>query len=211
MNKAVRWSTGRRDVVRGAIAAGLGLMPIPVAIAQTEQRTAADFIRRAGRELASLAGSATDSATERQRLGDFIDRIADVDGVARFCLGRFWVLATDAQRQRYLAVFHRVLLRNVITWVGTYQAGSTHVAIGKPVALGGHIDVPTVVQRPGEPPAHITWVVTASPRQPKIVDLVVEGISMRLTERNDYASYIEHNNGNIDALIRALERQAGSG
>jgi phospholipid transport system substrate-binding protein len=111
----------------------------------------------------------------------------------------------------YLALFHRVLLRNVTTWAGDYRQVTAQIEFGRPVAAGDDVDVPTVVKRPGNPPAHVTWVVTTEAGDPKIVDIVIEGISMRLTQRGDYASFIERNNGDIDALIRALERQIDSG
>jgi phospholipid transport system substrate-binding protein len=70
------------------------------------------------------------------------------------------------------------------------------------------VNVPTIVEHEGAPPVHVTWVVTMNLGEPKIIDAVVEGVSMRLTVRNDYTSFIEHNNGDIDALIRGLQRQA---
>ena len=46
---------------------------------------------------------------------------------------------------------------------------------------------------------------------PKIIDVIAEGMSMRLTQRSDYASFLTRNNGNVGALILALQRQAASG
>jgi len=42
---------------------------------------------------------------------------------------------------------------------------------------------------------------------PKIIDVVAEGTSLRLTQRQDYASYLSHNNENIDSLINAMRQQ----
>jgi phospholipid transport system substrate-binding protein len=204
--------TGRRAVIRQTVAIGLLLTMRRVAVAQGDAgATAADFIRRVGNELPSLVDAAAGSPAERARLQAFIDRVADVDGVARFCLGRFWTAASASQRRAYLAAFHLVLLRNVTSWLGNHRTGSAHVTIEKPLAAGQDIDVPTIVDRGGDPPAHITWVVTQGSGDPKIIDLVVEGVSLRLTVRNDYGSFIAHNNGDVGALIRALEQQANPG
>jgi phospholipid transport system substrate-binding protein len=46
---------------------------------------------------------------------------------------------------------------------------------------------------------------------PKIIDVIAEGTSLRLTQRSDYASFLAHNGGNIDALIAALREQAEAG
>jgi phospholipid transport system substrate-binding protein len=202
----------RRELIRRAAAAGLLAMSGRAATAQTDQNARAmDFIRQAGNDLTALANAAAASDAERPRLQAFLDRVVDVNGVGRFCLGRFWATASDGQQRTYLALFHRVLLRNVVAWVGTHHQSAAHVTIGRPVAAGQDIDVPTVVARGGDPPAHVTWVVTMNLGEPKIIDVVVEGISMRVTVRNDYASFIQHNNGDIEALIRGLERQADAG
>ena len=204
-------STRRRVVVRRSVAAGLLMTLGRMATAQSDQSAmAADFIRQAGRELATLVGAAAASEAERPRLQAFLDRVVDVDGVARFCLGRYWAAASGSAQGRYVAVFHRVLLRNVVAWLGSHEQGSARVTIERPLAEGQDIDVPTVVERDGDPPAHVTWLVTMSQGAPKIIDTVVEGISMRLTVRNDYTSFIAHNGGDIEVLIRGLERQADS-
>jgi phospholipid transport system substrate-binding protein len=202
----------RRAVVRRHVAVGLLMTLGRTAAAQSDQSaTAVIFIRQAGNELATLVSAAAASQAERPRLQAFLDRVVDVDGVARFCLGRYWAAASGSQQRIYVTVFHRVLLRNVVSWLGSHQQGSAHVTIERPLADGQDISVPTVVARDGDPPAHVTWLVTMSQGGPKIIDTVVEGVSMRLTVRNDYTSFIAHNGGDIEVLIRGLERQAESG
>jgi phospholipid transport system substrate-binding protein len=202
----------RRDLLRRCVATGLLTGLSRVALAQNDQGAqAADFIRRTGNELANLVGVAAASEAERPHLQALLDRTVDVDGVARFCLGRYWAAASPKEQALYLSVFHRVLLRNVIAWLGSHRQGSAHVTIQRSVADGATINVPTIVERDGEPPAHITWVVTMGQGQPKIIDAVVEGVSMRLTVRNDYTSFIAHNAGDIDVFIKGLEQQLESG
>jgi phospholipid transport system substrate-binding protein len=204
--------TCRREVIRRAVIAGLLMTLGRGAMAQSDQdTTAVDFIRQAGNQLQTLAAAAAAPGADRQPLQAFIDRVVDVDGVARFCLGRFWTNASGSQQRTYLVLFHRVLLRNVISWLGNHPEGSAHVTIERPLVAGEDIQVPTVVERPGVAPVHVTWIVTTNLGQPKIVDAIVEGVSMRLTVRNDYASFIEHNNGDIGALLQGLQRQAEAG
>jgi phospholipid transport system substrate-binding protein len=91
------------------------LMPGRASTAQTDQSARAmDFIRHTGNDLTSLADGAATSDAERPRLQDFLDRVVDVNGVARFCLGRFWSTASNGQQRTYLALFRRVSLRNVV-------------------------------------------------------------------------------------------------
>ena len=56
-------------------------------------------------------------------------------------------------------------------------------------------------------PTNVQWIIGNAASDPKIVDVVAEGTSLRLTQRSDYASYLSHNNYSIDALIGAMQQQ----
>ncbi len=165
------------------------------------------FIRDAGTRLGRLSVGATSPAERHARLVAFLDEVVDIDGVARFCLGRFWRLATPPQQTAYLAAFREVLIRNVGSRVDGYTEGSATIAIGQPTGQGDAIQVPTQVERAGSPPLRVTWVVRMEDGHPRIVDLIAEGVSLRVTQRSDYASFIEHNHNDVGALIAALQRQ----
>jgi phospholipid transport system substrate-binding protein len=198
----------RRILIAGAT---LATLAPGLAFAQQDQLSvAADFIRQSGNELAAVAANAKNSPAGRAQLAQFVDRVADVNAVARFCLGRFWRTATPAQQQQFLQAFHTVLVNSVANRLGDYQGGTAHVIINRPVQAPEGIDVATTVERPGNPSVHVTWVVSFDTGSPKIVDVIAEGMSMRLTQRSDYASYLQRNNNNLDALIHALQRQASS-
>ena len=51
------------------------------------------------------------------------------------------------------------------------------------------------------------WKISDSSGSPKVVDIIAEGVSLSLTQRSDYASYLAHNGNNVQALINALTRQ----
>jgi phospholipid transport system substrate-binding protein len=68
--------------------------------------------------------------------------------------------------------------------------------------------VSSLVERPNNPPTNVDWVISNPTRSPKIIDVLAEGTSLRLTQRSDYASYLSHNNYDINALITAMRQQA---
>ena len=70
------------------------------------------------------------------------------------------------------------------------------------------MEVPSVLRRPGQPAANLTWVVTDQDGGPKIIDVLAEGTSMRLTQRSDYGGFLDSHNGNIGALLDAMQRLA---
>jgi phospholipid transport system substrate-binding protein len=67
--------------------------------------------------------------------------------------------------------------------------------------------VSTAVERPNNPPTNVDWIISNSANAPKIIDVIAEGTSLRLTQRQDYASYLTRNNNSVDALIDAMRQQ----
>jgi phospholipid transport system substrate-binding protein len=191
------------------IATGLLAARAPMAIADDlKTAQAADFIRRSGDQLASLASAARAPGERQRRLLAFIEDVVDVEAVARFCLGRFWRTATPAQQRDYVQLFRQVLVISVAARLADYPEGGTHVTVSPPSQTDSGISVPTIVERRDAAPAHVTWVVSMDTGRPKIVDVIAEGISLRLTQRSDYVTYITRNNNDIGALISALREQA---
>src|SRR5690242_7975962 len=78
---------------------------------------AADFIRQIGNEIADITGSGAPANERQQRLQMLVDRTADVDGAARFCLGRFWRKASPVQQGEYVNLFHKILMKVVLTHI----------------------------------------------------------------------------------------------
>ncbi len=198
----------RRTLLALLLAGGLAA---PAARAQDHAAEAAAFIRQAGAELGALVGGAPSVEEKRRRLQPFIDRVVDVDAVARFCLGRYWAQATPAQRARYVALFHAVLLDNVVGRMGDYQHAEMRVNVGTPDEREDGVHVPTVVERTGNPPARVVWLVRVEGGAPRIVDVSAEGTSLRLTIRSDYTAFLAKHGDDLDALVEALRRQTGGG
>src|SRR5262249_34008947 len=143
-----------------------------------------------------------------RRLRAFLDEVVDVDGVARFCLGRFWRDASPAQQQDYLRLFHDVLTDSVAARVGDYPQGESQVVISQPVRKGATIEAPSVVTHPThDTRARINWVLSTNTGALRIIDVVAEGVSLRLTQRSDYAAFLTRNNNDIDSLMRAMRQQ----
>jgi phospholipid transport system substrate-binding protein len=53
----------------------------------------------------------------------------------------------------------------------------------------------------------VQWVVNQVGGRPRVIDVVAEGTSLRLTQRSDYAAYLSRNNNSVDALISAMKQQ----
>jgi phospholipid transport system substrate-binding protein len=196
----------RRTVLLTSLAAAAvaGVLP---AGAQTPDQASA-FIDQIGKQLVAVINGETPPAQQHAQLQQIIDKAVATDSVARFCLGRYWRVATPAQQQDYLALFHRVLVTNITGKLGEYK-GVTFV-LGRAVPGEGGVTVATIITRPGQPPSNVGWVVSNVDGAPRIIDVIAEGTSLRITQRSDYASYIERNGQNVQALLDALRKQTNA-
>jgi phospholipid transport system substrate-binding protein len=163
------------------------------------------FLKQFADRLVAVVNGPGDAASKRQQLQPIIDGDVDVAGIARFCLARAWNTATAAQQQTYVQLFHQVLLNNISGHLGEYKGVSYTMNGTHP--QGTDVIVDSVITRPTAPPADVSWVIGNANGAQQILDVVAEGTSLRLQQRDDYTSYLHRHNNNIDALNAALQRQ----
>src|SRR5208337_93835 len=89
--------------------------------AQSAADRAAAFVKATGDKLVTVVNGPGSAQQKRQMLTQIIDGAVDVDGVARFCLGRFWRQASPEQQKRYITIFHQVLVTNITAKLGEYK------------------------------------------------------------------------------------------
>ena len=200
--------TDRRDLLKLAAATFLvAVAPVVApgaAHAQAAEKATA-FIKSTGERLVAVVNAPGSAADKRRDIGKIIIGAVDVDAVGRFCLGRFWRQATPEQQKTYLALFQEVLISNITAKLGEYQG--VRFTMGRTRPQDEDQVVSTVVDRPNSAPATVEWVVTQPAATPRIVDVIAEGTSLRITQRSDYAAYLQRNGNNIDALLAAMKSQ----
>ena len=192
--------TRRNSLTLAAFAA---LLPFSARAQGTERASA--FVKDVGDKLVAVVNAPGSLAVKRTQMAHIIDTAVDVDGIGKFCLGRYWRQATPEQKKQYLTLFHEVLVTSITAKLGEYQGVTFTMGRGKP--QDEEAVVTTTVVRPNSPPTTVDWIISNPASNPKIIDVVAEGTSLRLTQRSDYASYLSHNNGTIDALIAAMKNQ----
>ena len=163
------------------------------------------MIQSTGNQMISIINSSAGTAQKQAAFQQLVFATVDVDGVARFVLGRFWRVATPQQQQEYMQTFRQLLVYAVTGQTSTFQGASFTVGSATQQPVG--IVVGTTVNVPGKPPATVQWVVAMMNGQPKIIDILAEGTSLRLTERNDYAGVISQHGGDVQPLIDAMRNQ----
>jgi len=198
-----------RRLLPALAAASILAASLPPALAEgADAAQATKLVQDLGAQLVAIVNGPGTIGAKQAKVAPLIERDVDVDGIARFCLGRFWRAATPPQQQAYVQAFHKVMLNSITTRLGEFQGVA--FAMTQTVQREGATLVGTRITRPNQEPALVQWVVDGVDGQPKIVDLIAEGTSLRLTQRSDYGSFLSRNGGNVDALIAAMRRQVGA-
>jgi len=193
----------RRHFLTFATVSALLIAARPVLAQNTEK--AAAFVKSTGDKLVAVVNGPGSPSSKRATMTQIIDSDVDVEGIGRFCLGRYWRTATAEQQKQYLKLFHEVLVTNITAKLGEYQGVTFTMGRSRP--QDEEAVVSTTVMRPNNPPTAVDWIIANPASAPKIIDVVAEGTSLRLTQRQDYASYLARNNNNVDALITAMRNQ----
>ena len=182
-----------------------GGLATPARAQQNQEEVARAFVQTTAQQLLAVINSDQPMADKQKKIRPMIDQRVDVDGIARFCLGRFWRTASAEQQNDYLKLFHAVLVKSITGKLGDYQ-GVTFT-IGRTVPRDDAFGVATVIMRPNTPAANVEWIVSTASGAPRIIDVIAEGTSLRLTQRSDYAAFLAHNNNDIGVLLAAMKHQ----
>ncbi len=125
----------------------------------------------------------------------------DMSFIARFVLGKHWRKATPQQRADYQALFTEFLLKSYSRRMGGYAGETFTVADARPAGKKD-IMVKTRIVQPGGPPIKADWRVRPKKGQYKIIDIMIEGVSMAVTQRSEFNAVVRQRG--IHGLLKAL-------
>lgn len=190
----------------------LGALVVLVLVytAPAQATNPADFVKNMGdKAFASLseAGLTADERTKRFR--SLLNEAFDLPRIARFTLGRYWRTASDEEKAEFVALFEKFVIQS---YSNRFQdmSGQKLKVVGEREISASQALVLSEIEIPGKPPVKINWRVRSKDDMQKIVDVMVEGISMSVTQRDEFAAVIRQTGGKVGGLIKALRRKTGS-
>lgn len=170
----------------------------------TSPQSAARFVQRLGGDAIAMMSNPSLEPRERaQALRALLMRGFDTDTMSRIVLGRYWRKATPAQRAEYRQLFPDFIVAIYAARFSKYS-GETLTITGARPHQRRIVIVKSLVRRPGKAPVHVDWLVRYSTAGHGIIDVVVEGVSMAITQRSEFAAIIQNHGGDIDGLLAAL-------
>lgn len=203
-------------LTRRTFAASLGLLALSgwtgtTARAQSADSGATTFIQKLGNE--AISTFSRRDLSRQQALSSFTRLLNDgfdVPYIGRWVLGRYWNAATPQQQQEYLRLFERLIVDTYANRFLEYS-GETFKIAGTRPAGDRDTMVQTQIIRPSGPPVQVEWRVRQQAEgRFKIIDVVVEGVSMGVTQRSEFASVVE-SRGGVAGLIDALRSRVSQG
>lgn len=162
-----------------------------------------------GNEALKVLGKNVDPNLRVARFRQLFSADFDVPGIARFVLGRYWRVATPAQQQEFLKLFTDYIALAYSNRLAEYSGETLRVTGSRP-APDGKLVSSEIVRANGQPPARVEWLLTPQNGAYKISDVIVEGVSMAVTQRSEFASVIQRNGGQVEGLITALRQKTES-
>jgi phospholipid transport system substrate-binding protein len=139
---------------------------------------------------------------QKKEFKTILNRDFDLNTIGRFALGRYWKSASKEQRDEYLKLFNGMVVDVYSKRFETYNGQDIQVTGSRPE--GKDTLVMSVLKQNGGPDVRLDWRVRHKNGQYKVVDVIVEGVSMSLTQRSDFASVIQRGGGNVEALLQHL-------
>lgn len=172
------------------------------AIAETPLEGAAEFVKRLANEaLATLNQSGGSLAQREAAFQKLLREGFDLKLIGRFVLGRYWRTATPGQRDDFQRLFEEFVLKSYAYRLGGYK-GEDFTIVSTRAAGEKDALVKTRIVRPSGPPITADWRVRAKGDRFRIIDVMVAGVSMAVTQRSEFAAVI--NRGGFNGLLEAL-------
>jgi len=183
-----------------AIAVALVAAP---ASADDANPAASAFMQTLGsKAIKELTDPAIPQADRQARFRALLDDHFDMGAIAKFTLGRYWRTATEEQRTEFRKLFEDFLVQSYSTRFSDYHGEKFEVAGSSP-ADSGAIVVHSKIDMPSSEDVRVDWHLRPTDNGFAITDIVVEGVSMAVTQRSEFASVIQ-SRGGVAGLLEAL-------
>ena len=157
-----------------------------------------------------LSNPKSGEAEKKAEFRKLLDTSFDLDTIGRFALGRYWNTATPVQQKNYLVQFRRMVVDVYASRFGDYKGQKFEAKSFRSISESDTLVTSYIHPADGGQDIQVDWRVRSKGGKYKIVDVLVSGVSMSVTQRSDFSSVIQRGGGNIDVLIDHLKSGGGT-
>ena len=140
------------------------------------------------------------------KLNDIAERSVDINGIGMYTLGKYRKSISEEDKSKYQKLFKSYFLKSFSSRLVDYTDPKINVVSEKKVSDKYTIVNSILEANKGRPEVKIDWrIYTKNPEKPLIRDLMVDGLSLARTQKEEFNSVIQNNNGDINSLFKVLE------
>ena len=140
------------------------------------------------------------------KLNDIAERSVDINGIGMYALGKHKKTISEEQKTKYKKLFRSYFLKSFSSRLVDYTDPKINVVSQKKINERYTIVNSILEATSKRPQIKIDWrIYTKNPDKPLIRDLIVEGLSLARTQKEEFNSVIQNNDGDLNALFKTLE------
>ncbi len=182
-------------------------LPTPSLASAKTENGAQKFVENLGNEaLTSLTAKDLAHQEREKRVRTLLNKNFDVQTIGRFALGINWKNASAEEKKEYLSLFEDMIVQTYSRRFEEYSGQQFTVLGALKIDEKDSIVSSQILQKDG-PPVNLEWRVRNKNGQYRIIDVIVESISMSVTQRSDFNSVIQGGDGKIETLLAVLRNR----
>ena len=172
----------------------------------TYAKNPSDLIKEIVDQASNVLSSGDPVESKIIKLNDIAERSVDINGIGMYTLGKYRKSISEEDKTKYQKLFKSYFLKSFSSRLVDYTDPKINVVSEKKVSDKYTIVNSILEANKGRPEVKIDWrIYTKNPEKPLIRDLMVEGLSLARTQKEEFNSVIQNNNGDINSLFKVLE------
>jgi len=144
---------------------------------------------------------------KESQFGKLFDKNFDVPSISRFVLGKYWKQASLDQKKNFIKAFRNYIVKTYSSRFNEYSGEKLKLIDFENESNPKIFLVHTILERQDAPVIKVDWRIGKKKDRFVILDIIIEGISLAITQRSEFVSVIDQNEGNIDQLISLLKEK----
>ena len=164
------------------------------------------FVESTIKKATSILSNDSSKESKIKQLKTVAKETVDINGIGLYTLGPVRKSLNTTQKERYIKLFEQYFLKSFSSRLVDYTNPDISI-LGKEKLNENYTIVKSLLSGNNErPEVKIDWrIYTKNPNNPLIRDLIIEGLSLARTQKEEFASILNSNDGKIDALFKTLE------
>ena len=176
---------------------------------EAQKVPAGKFIQDLGdRAIAQISNKSISPDTRQEKYRDILKSSFDLETIGHFVVGRAYNNASVDQKKEYMDLFEKLVIKTYGDRLNLYSGEGFHVKSVRPESDKDSIVNSEITHPDNSSPTKVDWRVRNEQNgKMAVIDVVVEGVSQSVTQRDEYSSIVQRDGGKLDGLISLMRKQ----